>query len=138
MYKFAFRTLIIKEYPLSLFKISYFITLKADATKLIYKKLIFGKIFRLGNGLCPGGTSSYQISKFHLWFHRGVAQWLDIALYKAMQRIEKAAELDNLKPVDSSVKYSSSAVDTLAIFYQVSQMFFFLIKKKIKKIIHTN
>ncbi|EEB13180.1 conserved hypothetical protein [Pediculus humanus corporis] len=72
----------------------------------------------LGTGLCPTG-SSFKINEFHLWFHRGVAQWLDIALYKAMQRIEKAAELDNLKPVDSSVKYSSSAVDTLAIFYQI-------------------
>ncbi|KAK6635250.1 hypothetical protein RUM44_000501 [Polyplax serrata] len=73
----------------------------------------------LGTGLCPAGTSSFGISKFHLWFHRGVAQWLDIASYKAMQRIEKAAELDNLKPVDATVKYSSSAVDTLAIFYQI-------------------
>jgi hypothetical protein len=48
-----------------------------------------------------------------------VAQWLDIALYKALQRIKKAVEIDHLVPVDSSVKYSSSAVDTLAIFYQV-------------------
>ena len=80
--------------------------------------IFFFPNFSLGTGLCPTG-SSFKINEFHLWFHRGVAQWLDIALYKAMQRIEKAAELDNLKPVDSSVKYSSSAVDTLAIFYQV-------------------
>ncbi|KAL0270000.1 UNVERIFIED_CONTAM: hypothetical protein PYX00_007554 [Menopon gallinae] len=73
----------------------------------------------LGTGLSINGTNTYDIGKFHLWFHRGVAQWLDIASYKAMQRIEKAADLDNLKPVDASVKYSSSAVDTLAIFYQI-------------------
>lgn len=48
-----------------------------------------------------------------------MAQWLDIALYKALQRVERAAELDNLQPVDHTVKYSSSAVDTLAIFYQI-------------------
>lgn len=36
-----------------------------------------------------------------------------------MIRIEKAIELDRLQPVDDSVKYSSSAVDTLAIFYQI-------------------
>lgn len=34
-------------------------------------------------------------------------------------RIEKAIELDQLIAVDNSVKYSSSAVDTLAIFYQI-------------------
>lgn len=36
-----------------------------------------------------------------------------------MIRIEKAIELDQLIPVDETVKYSSSAVDTLAIFYQI-------------------
>lgn len=40
-------------------------------------------------------------------------------MYKALIRIEKAIELDQLIPVDETVKYSSSAVDTLAIFYQI-------------------
>lgn len=74
---------------------------------------------RLGTGLCPVDSDVFNIHNFHLWFHAGVAQWLDIALYKALQRIKKAVEIDNLVPVDGSVKYSSSAVDTLAIFYQV-------------------
>lgn len=34
-------------------------------------------------------------------------------------RIEKAIELDQLVAVDDTVKYSSSAIDTLAIFYQI-------------------
>nr|CAD7201566.1 unnamed protein product [Timema douglasi] len=72
----------------------------------------------LGSGLSPEDCGRFQISQFHTWFHRGVAQWLDIALYKALQRIHKAVELDELEPVDVSVKYSSSAVDTLAIYYQ--------------------
>lgn len=74
---------------------------------------------RLGIGLCPTSNENFKIRNFHLWFHGGVAQWLDIAVFKALQRIQKAVELDDLIPVDSSVKYSSSAVDTLAIFYQV-------------------
>jgi len=57
--------------------------------------------------------------KYHVWFQQGVARWLDIAAYKAMQRIERAVDLDKLVKVDSSVEYSSSAVDTLAIFYQI-------------------
>lgn len=37
----------------------------------------------------------------------------------SIYRIEKAIELDKLIAVDETVKYSSSAVDTLAIFYQI-------------------
>lgn len=74
---------------------------------------------RLGTSLCPDDMDSLKIAKFHNWFHQGVAQWLNIACYKAVQRVKKAVQLDKLVPVDSSVKYSSSAVDTFAIFYQV-------------------
>jgi len=48
-----------------------------------------------------------------------VAQWLDIAWYKAMNRIKKAVQLDSLKPVDDFVQFTSSAVDTAHIFHQV-------------------
>lgn len=75
--------------------------------------------YSLGSTLCPNELDSLKVCKFHHWFYRGVAQWLDIALFKALQRVKKAVELDSLVPVDSSVKYSSSAVDTFAIFYQV-------------------
>lgn len=68
----------------------------------------------------PADMGSLHLSQFHTWFQQGVAHWLDIAVYKAIMRINKAIELDNLKPVDDSVRYSSSAVDTLSIFYQVN------------------
>ncbi|XP_065338040.1 protein unc-13 homolog 4B isoform X3 [Cloeon dipterum] len=64
-------------------------------------------------------NEDYKCSKFHTWFVKGVAQWLDIALYKALKRIEKAVELGNLQPIDEHVKFSSSAVDTLSIYYQI-------------------
>lgn len=89
-------------------------------------------IHRLGTGLCPADSDMFLIHKFHLWFHAGVAQWLDIALYKALQRIKKAVEIDHLAPVDSSVKYSSSAVDTLAIFYQVKYLWFEVAGRRVK------
>ncbi|GLH12149.1 Synaptotagmin 1 [Gryllus bimaculatus] len=88
-------------------------------TKLFELYLILQRFSVLGTGLSPSDTTKYKITEFHRWFHRGVAQWLDIALWKALQRINKAVELDELVPVSSSVKYSSSAVDTLAIFYQI-------------------
>lgn len=64
-------------------------------------------------------AEQFHVSQFHSWFHRAVAHWLDIAVFKAMHRIERAVDLDELTPIDATVKYSSSAVDTLHIYYQV-------------------
>ncbi|XP_048485356.1 protein unc-13 homolog 4B isoform X3 [Plutella xylostella] len=88
-------------------------------TTLFELYLALQRFLTLGQGLNETDWTSYSISKFHSWFFGGVAQWLDIAAYKALTRIEKAVELDGLTPVDSNVKYSSSGVDTLAIFYQI-------------------
>ena len=35
----------------------------------------------------------FEVSECHLWFNKAVARWLDIALYKAMQRIIKVTRL---------------------------------------------
>lgn len=60
-----------------------------------------------------------KVQSYHEWFRAGVAHWLDIAVYKALKRIDRAVEFDTLQAVDNSVQYSSSAVDTLTIFYQI-------------------
>ncbi|XP_074030466.1 C2 and C2B_Munc13-like domain-containing protein staccato isoform X3 [Leptinotarsa decemlineata] len=91
----------------------------SEGTSLFELYLAVQRFATLGTGLCPADCDSFHIKNFHQWFHGGVAQWLDIAVYKALQRIEKAVELDTLVHVDNTVKYSSSAVDTLTIFYQV-------------------
>ncbi|CAH1393927.1 unnamed protein product, partial [Nezara viridula] len=88
-------------------------------TSLFELYLILQKFLILGEGMFPADIGSLHLSQFHTWFQKGVAHWLDIAVFKAIMRINKAIELDNLKPVDESVKYSSSAVDTLSIFYQI-------------------
>ncbi|XP_045535970.1 protein unc-13 homolog 4B isoform X3 [Papilio machaon] len=88
-------------------------------TTLFELYLTLQRFLALGQGLNETDWNSYAISKFHSWFYGGVAQWLDIAAFKALSRIEKAVEIDNLVPVDTNVKYSSSGVDTLAIFYQI-------------------
>lgn len=75
-------------------------------------------MFISGTALCPG-VDDLSISQYYLWFTTGVSHWLDISVYRALTRIEKAIDLDKLVPVDETVKYSSSAVDTLAIFYQI-------------------
>ena len=94
-----------------------------EGTTLFELYLALHRFVVLGQGLCQVDHETFHIKNFHQWFHGGVAQWLDIAVFKALQRIEKAVELDNLVPVDTSVKYSSSAVDTLTIFYQVGVVY---------------
>lgn len=92
----------------------------SEGTTLFELYLSIQRFVTLGSDLCPLDCDTFHIKNFHQWFHGGVANWLDIAVYKALQRIEKAVELDKLEPVDNTVKYSSSAVDTLTIFYQVN------------------
>ena len=61
-----------------------------------------------------------KLAGFYHWFSPAVCRWLDIALFKALLRIGKAVGLDALIPVDPLVKHSSSAVDTVTVFYQVN------------------
>ncbi|XP_058974958.1 protein unc-13 homolog 4B isoform X3 [Musca domestica] len=86
-------------------------------TTLFELYLVLKRYLAMGKGLCP--NDELAIEKFHMWFMPGVTHWLAISIIKALNRIEKAIELDELKAVDETVKYSSSAVDTLAIFYQI-------------------
>ncbi|KAM7362908.1 C2 and C2B_Munc13-like domain-containing protein staccato isoform 2-T2 [Cochliomyia hominivorax] len=86
-------------------------------TTLFELYLVLQRFLALGKALLP--NDELEIEHFHAWFMPGVAHWLAISVIKALKRIEKAIELDELKAVDETVKYSSSAVDTLAIFYQI-------------------
>ena len=60
-----------------------------------------------------------KVRRYYEWFYGGVSHWLEISTFKALRRIDRAIEFDQLQPVDSSVQYSSGAVDTLTIFYQI-------------------
>ncbi|XP_065722259.2 protein unc-13 homolog 4B isoform X3 [Drosophila suzukii] len=85
-------------------------------TTLFEVYLILKRYVALGESLC---SESLELGNFYPWFERGVTHWLDISIIKALSRIQKAIDLDQLKAVDETVKYSSSAVDTLSIFYQI-------------------
>lgn len=87
-------------------------------TSLFELYLVLRKFAKLGEALCPSETDFVTYTSYE-WFTPGVMHWLDISVYKAMSRIEKAIDLDKLVPIDETVKYSSSAVDTLAIFNQI-------------------
>ena len=85
-----------------------------------FRFIFFFSFFSLGQVLCAEGQlEGMKVQSYHEWFRAGVAHWLDIAVYKALKRIDRAVEFDTLQAVDNSVQYSSSAVDTLTIFYQI-------------------
>jgi len=94
----------------------------AIGTGLFELYLALQSIVKLGSELFPGPEASremFEVQESHIWFNKAVARWLDIALYKAMQRIIKAVELDDLSPVDDLVKHSSSAVDIRTVLMQI-------------------
>lgn len=88
-------------------------------TSLFELYLVLRKFVKVGEALCPSDNHDFVTYSSYEWFTPGVMHWLDISVYKAMSRIEKAIDLDKLVPIDETVKYSSSAVDTLAIFNQI-------------------
>ncbi|XP_020290678.1 protein unc-13 homolog 4B isoform X2 [Pseudomyrmex gracilis] len=89
-------------------------------TTLFELYLMLQRYAVLGQILCAEGQlEDMKIQNYYEWFRSGVAHWLDIAVYKALKRIDRAVEIDTLQAVDSSVQYSSSAVDTLTTFYQI-------------------
>lgn len=94
----------------------------AIGTGLFELYLALQSMARLGEELFPGTDArqeTFEVQESHIWFNKAVARWLDIALYKAMQRIIKAVELDDLSPVDDLVKHSSSAVDIRTVLMQI-------------------
>lgn len=74
---------------------------------------------------CPDAIQ-LEIHNYHDWFVNGVSYWLDMHHYTAFTRIKKAIEMDTLKPIDEMVKYSSSAIDTMAIFQSIKEFWLHL------------
>jgi len=102
----------------------------ASGNKILVPKLTMGTALfelylslqqfqKLSAALPPLEKEKLNLNRFYVWFATAVCRWLDIALYKAMIRIGKAISLDSLQTVDCLVKFSSSAVDTVTVFYQI-------------------
>ncbi|XP_039285685.1 BAI1-associated protein 3 isoform X2 [Nilaparvata lugens] len=62
-----------------------------------------------------------QVSQFYAWFEPAIDKWMDLAKFKALNRIRKAMELNRFCIGDLIVKHSTSAVDTSACFYQIKE-----------------
>ncbi|TRY76437.1 hypothetical protein TCAL_00056 [Tigriopus californicus] len=90
----------------------------AIGTSLFELYLALQQMAALGKQI-HGEIPAVEFMNCHAWFNKAVARWLDIALYKAMERIIRAVELDNLEPVDALVQHSSSAVDIRTVLLQI-------------------
>ncbi|KAL7300180.1 hypothetical protein TKK_0007025 [Trichogramma kaykai] len=88
-------------------------------TSLFELYLAIQRFAEFGEKVCPDEIEQMKVRNYYDWFASGVSHWLEMAVFKAIKRIDRAIEVDKLQPVDSSVQYSSSAVDTLTIFYQI-------------------
>ncbi|CAB0028546.1 unnamed protein product [Trichogramma brassicae] len=77
-------------------------------TSLFELYLAIQRFAEFGEKVCPDEIEQMKVRNYYDWFASG-----------AIKRIDRAIEVDKLQPVDSSVQYSSSAVDTLTIFYQI-------------------
>mgnify|MGYP001206291557 CR=1 FL=1 len=88
-------------------------------TTLFELYLALQQFCELGHQVFRGVARATEMSNNHSWFTKAVARWLEIALFKAMERITKAVELDELSPVDEFVKHSSSAVDIKTVLVQI-------------------
>ncbi|XP_036408738.1 BAI1-associated protein 3, partial [Megalops cyprinoides] len=58
---------------------------------------------------------------FHNWFKTSIHKWLQIVHQKSCDRIRRAVEVDQLGPVHSLAKHSSSAVEVTSCFSQVRE-----------------
>ncbi|XP_064178440.1 BAI1-associated protein 3-like isoform X2 [Anguilla rostrata] len=61
------------------------------------------------------------LTGFHEWFKTSIHMWLQIVHEKSCDRIRRAVEVDQLEPVHSLSKHSTSAVDVTTCFSQVQQ-----------------
>ncbi|XP_067912188.1 BAI1-associated protein 3 [Heterodontus francisci] len=59
------------------------------------------------------------LTNFHDWFQMSINKWLYIVSEKSCERITRALLVDQLDPVDTLSKHSSSAVDVVTCFTQI-------------------
>jgi BAI1-associated protein 3 len=65
------------------------------------------------------GEYEFHMRDYSRWFTAGIDKWCKASLFNATSRINKAIEVDNLRPELKESKRSSSAIDTMQILYSV-------------------
>ena len=92
-------------------------TIKGGALFKLYQCLQEFVDFNISPSSSASGNR--KLNHFYSWFIMTICRLMDMAFYEALIRIGRAVKLDDLAPLDSLAKFSSSAVDTATIFYQI-------------------
>ncbi|KAG8509595.1 Protein unc-13D [Galemys pyrenaicus] len=76
--------------------------------------------------LCRLGQGSVQrdrtlaLDGFHHWFQLAIPSWLQKSYNVALERVQRAVQMDELAPLGELTKHSTSAVDLSTCFVQIS------------------
>ncbi|KAM9296342.1 protein unc-13 homolog D [Gastrophryne carolinensis] len=76
------------------------------------------ELHRLHNHL-PNRDAPLALSKFHQWFVDSLPNWIHKAYSTALERIQRAVQIDMLVPLTELQKHSSSTVDLSTCFRQI-------------------
>eukprot|EP00794_Sanderia_malayensis_P009157 gene9157-10130_t len=91
-----------------------------DFGTVLFELYLALKNFKDKKGYIPNQVqTSGPIDSYHQHFRTAVSKWLDLAKLKAIERIRKAVQLDEVRAVDSNLKYSVSAVDVTCCLGQI-------------------
>uniref|UniRef100_A0A8B9UPN8 Unc-13 homolog D n=1 Tax=Anas zonorhyncha TaxID=75864 RepID=A0A8B9UPN8_9AVES len=91
---------------------------KPTAESLFQLYLNLQELYRMKDFL-PERDGPLALSDFHQWFKEAVPQWLQKAYTIALERAQRAVQMDQLTPFGEHNKHSTSTVDLSTCYAQI-------------------
>ncbi|NWX98676.1 UN13D protein, partial [Nothoprocta ornata] len=91
---------------------------KPTAESLFQLYMSLQELYRMKDFL-PKWDGSLALSDFHQWFKEAVPQWLQKAYTIALERTQKAVQMDQMMPFGEHNKHSTSTVDLSTCYAQI-------------------
>ncbi|KFW84284.1 Protein unc-13 D, partial [Manacus vitellinus] len=91
---------------------------KPTAESLFQLYMNLQELYRMKDFL-PRRDGPLALSNFHQWFKEAVPQWLQKAYNTALERAQRAVQMDQLKPFGEHNKHSTSTVDLSTCYAQI-------------------
>ncbi|XP_071620065.1 protein unc-13 homolog D isoform X2 [Heliangelus exortis] len=91
---------------------------KPTAESLFQLYMNLQELYRMKD-LVPERDGPLALSNFHQWFKEAVPQWLQKAYTIALERAQRAVQMDQLTPFGEHNKHSTSTVDLSTCYAQI-------------------
>ncbi|NXX98695.1 UN13D protein, partial [Centropus bengalensis] len=91
---------------------------KPTAESLFQLYMNLQELYRMKD-FVPERDGPLALSKFHQWFKEAVPQWLQKAYTIALERAQRAVQMDQLTPFGEHNKHSTSTVDLSTCYAQI-------------------